>query len=96
MPESGKAFRIMHIESETEGLNGPVRIGRVTFRGPAKMIYYKDQEFLSFRGFKVNYLDTANHEECWISGPRRDGEGRLYVSNLPNLIDGDVRVEYWT
>ena len=31
MPKSSKASRIMYIESKAESLNGPARIGRVTF-----------------------------------------------------------------
>jgi len=48
------------------------------------------------KGYKTNHLDTENHEEYWISGPRRDGQDRLYVSNIPVEIDEDVREEYWT
>jgi hypothetical protein len=35
-------------------------------------------------------------EKSWISGPHKDGEDRLYVSNIHVEIDDDVREEYWT
>jgi len=96
MPKSRKVSRIMYIESKAESLNGPARIGRVTFSKTGLRIYYKNQEFYRISGFKANYRDVANHDEYWISGPRHDGDDRLYVSNLPVFIDEDVREEYWT
>lgn len=88
----------MYIESKAEGLNGPARIGRVTFSKTRKSLYYRSQLFLSLKGsgFKANYRSVETGDEYWISGPRRDGEDRLYVSNIPVEIDEDVRDEYWT
>jgi hypothetical protein len=88
----------MYIESKAESLNGPARIGRVTFSKTMRSIYYRGRSFQSLKGagFKENYYDTVTHERFWISGPRRDGQDRLYVSNLPVEIDDDVREEYWT
>lgn len=90
--------RIMYIESKAEGLNGAARIGRVTFSKTGKTLYYGGHAFQSLKGygFKSNYRNIDSGEEYWISGPRRDGEDRLYVSNLPVHIDEDVRYEYWT
>ena len=91
--------RIMYIESKAEGLNGPARIGRVTFNRTGRTLYYKGQSFQSLkgRGFKANYRDTETGDEYWISGPRRDGLDRLYgKSALVVEIDDDVREEYWT
>jgi hypothetical protein len=51
-------------------------------------------EYISPRPGVQGY--KANQEEFWISGPRRDGNDRLYVSSLPVEIDDDVRDEYWT
>ena len=86
----------MYIESKAESLQGPARIGRVTFTKSGKGIYYKGQEFYRISGFKANYADAATREEYWISGPRRDGQDRLYgPSALPVHIDEDVREEYW-
>jgi hypothetical protein len=96
MAKSSKVPRIMYIESNSAGLNGPARIGRVTFSKTGLSIYYKGKSFLRVQGFKANYQDAETHDECWISGPRRDGKDRLYVSNIPVEIDDDVRDEYWT
>jgi hypothetical protein len=96
MPKSSKVPRIMYIESKTESLNGPARIGRVTFSKTGLSIYYRGKKFLRIQGFKANYQDAETHEEYWISGPHRDGKDRLYVSNIPVEIDDDVREEYWT
>jgi hypothetical protein len=89
--------RIMYIESKAEGLVGPARIGRVTFSKTGATIYYKDRSFQSLggTGFKSNYFDVESRDEYWISGPRRDGDDRLYKSNIPVEIDEDVREEYW-
>jgi hypothetical protein len=89
----------MYIESKAEGLNGPARIGRVTFNRTGRTLYYKGRSFHSLkgRGFKANYRENETGEECWISGPRRDGLDRLYgKSALLVEIDDDVREEYWT
>jgi hypothetical protein len=87
----------MYIESKAAGLNGPARIGRVTFSKTGLSIYLLwGKTFLRTRGFKANYFDAETHDEYWISGPHRDGKDRLYVSNLPVEIDDDVRDEYWT
>ena len=87
----------MYIECKAESLNGPVRIGRVTFSRTLATLYYKEKSFLSLKGgYKANYFDTKTHEKFWISGPRRDGCDRLYESNLPVEIDEDVREGYWT
>ncbi len=88
--------RIMYIESKTESLQGPARIGRVTFTKSGKGIYYKGREFYRISGFKANYAEAGTHDPYWISGPRRDGRDRLYSpSGLPVEIDDDVREEYW-
>jgi hypothetical protein len=86
----------MYIESKADGLNGPARIGRVTYSKTGRTIVYRGQEFINIRGFKANYVDVSSHHEYWISGPRRDGRDRLYPSNVPVEIDEDIREEYWT
>jgi hypothetical protein len=91
-----KKTRIMYIESKAEGLNGPARIGRVSFSKTGLRVRYRDKEFFRIQGFKSNYREVSSRDEYWISGPRRDGSDRLYVSNTPVEIDADVREEYWT
>jgi hypothetical protein len=91
--------RIMYIESKAEGLNGPARIGRVTFNRTGRTLYYRGRSFQSLKGsgFKANYFDTGTGDAYWVSGPRRDGLDRLYgKSALVVEIDDDVREEYWT
>jgi hypothetical protein len=88
----------MYIEYKGGSLDGPARIGRVTFSKTGRTIYYQGKTFssLSGRGFKANYFDVGTGEDYWISGPRRDGNDRLYGGGLPVVIDEDVREEYWT
>jgi hypothetical protein len=86
----------MYVECKAGSLNGPARIGRVTFSKTGVSIYYRGKKFLRIQGFKANYQDSETHDEYWISGPRRDGKDRLYVSNIPVEIDEVVRAEYWT
>jgi len=64
--------RIMYIESKAESLNGPARIGRVTFNRTGRTLFYKGQSFQSLKGqgFKANYYETETGAEYWISGPR--------------------------
>jgi hypothetical protein len=90
--------RIMYIEDKSRGLTGPARIGRVEMTTLGKTIYYRGRTFrtLGGRGLKANYYDIDTGDEFWISGPRRDGRGRLYGERVPVEIDEDVRTEYWT
>jgi hypothetical protein len=89
--------RIMYIESKAEGLNGPARIGRVTFSKSGRSVHYAGRTFLKVgSGFKYNHIAEDNGERFWISGPRKDGRDRLYPdSTVPVEIDEDVRDEYW-
>jgi hypothetical protein len=97
MPKSGKISRIMYIESKCESLNGSARIGRVTLSKTGLTVYYRGRSFIrTSHGRKANYIDTKTRDEYWISGPRKDGLDRLYLSNIPVHIDEDVREEYWT
>ena len=89
--------RIMYIESKADSLNGAARIGRVTFSKSGRTIYYRGRSFYRIEGggFKSNHFDKETGDHYWISGPRKDGRDRLYVSHLPVEIDEDVREEYW-
>jgi len=88
----------MYIQSKAGGLVGPARIGRVFYNERGCTLRYGKKEFPSLkgRGFKSNYREINTGDEYWISGPRRDGADRLYVSNIPVDVDEDVRGEYWT
>jgi hypothetical protein len=71
------------------------RIGRVRLSQTGRTIFYGDVELASLggRGYKANYIDSATHEEYWVSGPRKDGQDTLYPGRIE--IDDDVREEYW-
>ena len=85
-------------ESKGGGLEGPARVGRTTFSRTGATLHYGGKSFQSLKGsgFKANYFDVESGEQYWISGPRRDGQDRLYGAGLPVEIDEDVREEYWT
>ena len=89
--------RIMYVENKSSGLNGPARIGRVSFSKTGRTIYYGGKAFRSLkgRGFKSNYVEIESGEEYWISGPRKDGNDRLYGGSQDVVIDQDVAAEYW-
>ena len=95
---SGSKSRIMYIERKAESLNGTARIGRVTFSRSGRTVEYQGRRFQKSRsGYKSNHFDVETGDEYWISGPRRDGQDRLYPQSLqPVEIDEDVREEYWT
>ena len=92
---SVKKTRIMYIEYKGHGIEGPGRIGRVTYSKSGRSIYYAGKTFAAFKGFKANFFDVETLEEYWISGPKKRGGDRLYGTGLVD-IDDDVRVEYWT
>ncbi len=90
--------RIMYIENKSGGLNGSARIGRVTFSKTGKSLTYAGRTFQSLkgRGFKANFFDVETGEEFWISGPRKDGQDRLYPESTRTVeVDADVAEEYW-
>jgi hypothetical protein len=89
--------RIMYIENKSEGLNGPARIGRVTFSKSGRSVHYQGRTYLKVgNGYKYNHIAEDNGEKFWISGPRKDGQDRLHPeSALPVEIDDDVSREYW-
>lgn len=85
----------MYIEDKSNGLEGPGRIGRVTFSKTGKSVYYGERTFQSVKGqgFKANYFDVETGAEFWISGCKKRGGDRLYGGTI--AIDEDVREEYW-
>ncbi len=90
--------RIMYIERKAGQLTGEARIGRVTFSKTGRTLYYGGKAFRSLNGagFKANYYEVESGEEYWISGPKRNGQDRLYGERVPVEIDDEVREEYWT
>jgi hypothetical protein len=91
--------RIMYIEDKSGGLNGPCRIGRVSFSKTGATLRYAGRAFqsLSGSGFKANYFDVESGQHFWISGPRRDGSDGLYGRVTQAVdVDPDVADAYWT
>ena len=85
----------MYIEFKgRDTLEGPARIGRVTFSKSGKSIFYKGRRFDRANGFKANYMDAETGDYYWISGCKKDGTDALYSTNVE--INKDVREEYWT
>lgn len=93
---SAHKTRIMFIEDKSAGLNGPARIGRVTFSKSMRSMTYRGRTFHKVTGYKHNCIDVETGGPFWIVGPRRDGADRLYPeSGQPVEIDEDVAEEYW-
>ncbi len=86
--------RIMYIENKSAGMNGPARIGRVTFSKSGRSLTYAGKTFAPLQGFKSNYYEVETRTEYWISGPKKRGGDRLYGTGQIE-IDEDVREEYW-
>lgn len=88
--------RIMYIENKSGGLDCAGRIGRVSFSKTGRTLYYNGRAFRSLKGsgFKSNYYDIKTGEEYWISGPRKDGNDRLYGRQAGVQIDDDVKDDY--
>jgi hypothetical protein len=87
----------MYVERKAGSLEGPARIGWVTFSKSGKTIYYNGRAFQSLQGsgFKSNYFDVETGEQYWISGVRKDRQDRLYGGLHQVEIDDDARDEYF-
>ena len=86
----------MYIGDKSGGLEGPARIGRVTFSKSRQSLTYAGRELTRAKsGYKYNYFDIATGACCWISGPKKRGGDRLYGIGRVD-IDDDVRAGYWT
>ncbi len=88
----------VYIEDKSAGLNGPARIGRMTYSKSGRTLHYNGRTFQSLggKGFKANYFCVETGDRFWISGPRKDGKDRLYEDSAKSVeIDADVAEEYW-
>lgn len=84
----------MYIEHKGDDIEGPARIGRVTFSRSGRSLYYQGRHFEKFGGgFKANYFEVGTGERYWISGCKKRGGDRLYPGLIE--IDEDAREEYW-
>jgi hypothetical protein len=94
MPSGGTMKRIMYVESKADGVEGPGRIGWVELSKSGWSFLYRGKRFEKTKsGFKHNCFDVETRECFWISGPKRNGQDRLYGGIVE--IDEDARVQYW-
>lgn len=86
----------MYIEDKSEGMDGPARIGRVTFSKSRRSVQYNGRTFLRVgSGYKYNHIAKDSGDHFWISGPRKDGKDRMNGGSKPVEIEADVEREYW-
>ena len=83
----------MYVENKAGGLDGPGRIGWVTFSKSKRSYRYADRLLNRSAGYKYNCVDAETGEEFWVYGPKRDGTDKLYGGVVE--IDEDARAEYW-
>lgn len=87
--------RIMYIECKALGLDGPARIGWVEFSRSTRSYYYAGKRLAKTKsGYKYNCFDVETGENYWISGPKKNGQDKLYGGVVE--IDEDARLQYWT
>ena len=71
--------RIMYVECKVGGLEGVGRIGWVTLSKSRQSYWYQGRELGKTKGgYKYNCVDAETGDECWVSGPRKDGADKLY------------------
>lgn len=88
--------KIMHIEHKGDGIEGPARIGRVTYsKSGRSSLTDAGRTLVAIQGFKSNYADGETGEEYWISGPKKRGGDRLCGTGRVEF-DADVRAECWS
>jgi hypothetical protein len=86
--------RIMYIErKDQDGLDGPGRIGWVELSRSRRAYLYGERRLQKVVGFKHNCVDAETGDMFWVSGPKKNGEDKLYGGVVE--IDEDAREEYW-
>ena len=86
--------RLMYIENKNEGLDGPGRIGWVELSKSKRTYKYNGKNLRKIKGgFKYNCIDEETGEYYWVSGPKKNGQDKLYGGTV--VIDEDAREEYW-
>jgi hypothetical protein len=83
----------MYIERKGGDLDGPGRIGWVELTRSRSGYRYDGRLLLKVRGYKYNCVDEETGQTYWVSGPKKNGEDKLYGGLVK--IDEDARVEYW-
>ena len=85
--------RIMYIERKDGELDGPGRIGWVELTRSRRAYRYQGKLLHKVVGYKFNCVEDGTGEEYWVSGPKKNGEDKLYGGVVH--IDEDAREEYW-
>ena len=85
--------RIMCVESKGDELDGPGRIGWVELTRSRRAYRYRGKLLHKVAGYKYNCVDAKTGEWYWVSGPKKNGEDKLYGGVVE--IDEDAREEYW-
>ena len=85
----GRQSRIMYIERKAGELNGPARIGRVTFNRTGRTIHYRDLVFRRIvgGGFKSNYCSDGRIAYTAPSPAQPEGVWRRWRS-MPRTAGG--------
>ena len=84
----------MYVENKAKSLDGPGRIGWVeTTRTNRTFIYQGRRLQKTKSGYKYNCFDVETLENYWVSGPKKNGQDKLYGGVVE--IDEDAREEYW-
>lgn len=85
--------RIMYIEFKGDDVEGPGRIGWVELSRSRRACRYGGKLLHKVAGYKYNCVEADTQERYWVSGPKRDGQDRLYGGVVE--IDEDARQDYW-
>ncbi len=86
--------RVMYIEYKGDQLDGPGRIGWVELSRSRRGYHYQGKLLRKVgSGYKYNCVDDVTGERYWVSGPKKNGENKLYGGMVE--IDEDAREEYW-
>ncbi len=85
--------RIMYIENKNNGTDGDGRIGWVELSKSKNTYKYDGKSLKKVKGYKYNCICEETGEEYWVSGPKKNGQDKLYGGRVQ--IDDDAREEYW-
>lgn len=81
--------RVMYIEFKGDDPQGPGRIGWVELSRSRRSYYYRGKLLDKVAGYKYNCVDAETGEPYRVSGPKKNGEDKLYGGIVE--IDEDAR-----
>lgn len=89
--------RLMYVEhkGERHDERGEAWIGWVTLSKTGRTVYTRGLRLQRVRGGLGcgNHVDLDTGEEYWVSGPKRNGQDRLYGA-APVYVEPDAREAY--